>query len=56
MFLQISLHFSRPLNIYKNYTLTVAKSNFYRFHKYIQQSYLIAYRGCYGLHYAKRDC
>ncbi len=42
-------------NINRNYTLMAIKSKSYDSTKYLRQTNLIAYCGCYGLHYAKRD-
>ncbi len=41
--------------INNDYTLMTIKSNSYDLTKYLRQTNLIAYCGCYGLHYAKRD-
>ncbi len=48
-------YLKQDANINNNYTLMTIKSNSYDLTKYLRQTNLIAYCGCYGLHYAKRD-
>ncbi len=50
-----SQYFRQDSSINKNYTLMVVKNKSYDSTKYLRQTNLIAYCGCYGLHYAKRD-